>query len=818
MDDKLKVLWNLDVLVKMCRSKSDGPSLRVEETEIKEKIKNHQQEIDEIRSLSDEDSYDTSAEMADRNIEIITKKQLQSLKNELKEKNKELNNLKDEESNAYESTNLLRNNKASYEKYIISIQERLTSTIDQETIGRYNDIIKETDQKIEHLIEELNSQNDEYETIQNEIISLTEEISNLEDQIDKKKKLLEETQNNLKNKETYIDKSKREKNNKRINDLEQKIEELNKRLEEIEKDPKYIETKIKDIINSEEEPIDARKYLIDLLNIVIRQPYINVPDDNNLEEELLRATQARDTFANEVEQKTYNILEARTPEKARIEFLESRIEKWHNEQEKLQKEIDLVDKDEEFHYKDKYREIASMISIMKNDLAGFQKAYDEAPESNISLKAGLKVFIEEKKEDIVEAEKIATLFRNDESGDIEEATKISKYKYEEINNKIRNAQEEISNIRNRLMSKKAGLIDITSRNKDKDTLKELAQIVIDLKHRRQFPETPLEIIKRLEDELHIDLLSDIDYNIIEQTNTIIPRNYEEYISQEEILDEEIENAEPISINPDKRGIKVVTEIELDRPEIMEDDTPKEELNTSNNEEETIFENSKNNEEIISQEQSEEDLLSEKEEETNKLDNSSEEILDTVNEESNSESIENQNQELVFEENPENEEITPIEPIDINNSEEFEVISNSNENENIEDNTINENQTIIEENAPTENTPVENSLTDSTETNSSENISLNNENSETIPINSDNSETLPINNENSETLQEEQIYLSSDNQSSNQNEEITSNSEDLSINNIFNINTSETNQPSEVSSENLSNELDNYINNLDNKES
>ena len=31
MNDKLKVFWNLDVLVKMCRSKSDGPSLRIEE-------------------------------------------------------------------------------------------------------------------------------------------------------------------------------------------------------------------------------------------------------------------------------------------------------------------------------------------------------------------------------------------------------------------------------------------------------------------------------------------------------------------------------------------------------------------------------------------------------------------------------------------------------------------------------------------------------------------------------------------------------------------------------------------------------------------
>ena len=46
MDDKLKVFWNLDVLVKMCRSKSDGPSLRIEEEEIVEKIDAYKLEID----------------------------------------------------------------------------------------------------------------------------------------------------------------------------------------------------------------------------------------------------------------------------------------------------------------------------------------------------------------------------------------------------------------------------------------------------------------------------------------------------------------------------------------------------------------------------------------------------------------------------------------------------------------------------------------------------------------------------------------------------------------------------------------------------
>ena len=50
MDDKLKVFWNLDVLVKMCRSKSDGPSLRIEEEEIVEKIEACNLEIEEIKS------------------------------------------------------------------------------------------------------------------------------------------------------------------------------------------------------------------------------------------------------------------------------------------------------------------------------------------------------------------------------------------------------------------------------------------------------------------------------------------------------------------------------------------------------------------------------------------------------------------------------------------------------------------------------------------------------------------------------------------------------------------------------------------------
>ena len=85
-DNKVKIFEYLDTLVKMCRSKGNGASLIIEEEEIAEQIKEHDLEIDELKNSITNDCYDASAEMADRNIEIITKKQLQTLKVTLKEK------------------------------------------------------------------------------------------------------------------------------------------------------------------------------------------------------------------------------------------------------------------------------------------------------------------------------------------------------------------------------------------------------------------------------------------------------------------------------------------------------------------------------------------------------------------------------------------------------------------------------------------------------------------------------------------------------------------------------------------------------------
>ena len=72
-DNKVKIFEYLDTLVKMCRSKGNGASLIIEEEEIAEQIEEYDLEIDELKNSITNECYDASAEMADRNIEIIQK-------------------------------------------------------------------------------------------------------------------------------------------------------------------------------------------------------------------------------------------------------------------------------------------------------------------------------------------------------------------------------------------------------------------------------------------------------------------------------------------------------------------------------------------------------------------------------------------------------------------------------------------------------------------------------------------------------------------------------------------------------------------------
>ncbi len=542
MKDNTAILEDISTLTKICNSKSDGPTLKIEENEIKHKISEYEQEIQDIKTIDVEDSYDTSAEMADRNIEIISKKIIQATTGEIKNKTIELDELKEKEKELSDNLNSLKRTKLSYEKYISSLKERLTSSSVDEVADRYNNLISETESKMVKQDERIAEADEKYQSLQSNINTLTSELTKLEEKLETKKSLLAEAQTNLENKEVYVDKVKKEKSEKRIVELEKKIEELNNRLEAISKDPKYLELKIREILTSGKDNFEARNYLIELINTASKVPYMDVYVDQSLEDKLTAATKERDDFASFIDKKTYDIMESLNPEQIRIDFLNTRIAYWQNELNKLQDTVTNIDKDANFHYGEKQAQIEELLNKLKEETKEFKESYEKESDSNLSNKAILKLTYEEKKADLDAAEEIASKFRKNEAEDAEEAGRIIKQDITRLSTKIKEAEDEIYQIKERLTNRKAGMKDLGAKNRDRERLSELAQVVIDIKHRRLFKDRTFDIAKRLEESLNIKLV-DAVYTPEEKSN--IER---EQIPTEPIVvaeEQSVETQEPI---------------------------------------------------------------------------------------------------------------------------------------------------------------------------------------------------------------------------------------------------------------------------------
>lgn len=570
-DNKVKIFEYLDTLVKMCRSKGNGASLIIEEEEIAEQIKEHDLEIDELKNSIANDCYDASAEMADRNIEIITKKLIQQLKSKIKSKTKELDDLKIRENDYSYHIQSIKNNKTGHESYIKSLKARLENSEDEEVSNKYTSSIKVTEEKIEKANHELESQNLEYKLLQTKIEEVAAEVAKLQDSLDSKEKLLLETQENLKDKNSYLDQSKVDKLNEKIEEVELKKKKLNERVEEIHNNSQYLVSKIKDCINAEKDSAAYAKGVIDLVNQAHQVPYMNVEANKLLEEALLKATQARDSFALEIDQKNYSLLETLNPGKIRIDYLKTRIEKWNVEKEELREKIFVIDNDQKFNYDEKYIKLNEILDTMKKELAEFEKAYENNDSINLTSKSDLKLSIEEKKREIFDTENILSQFRKDEADDIAYANELYTHNIKGLEAKIEAATKEIETIKSNMIARKNGLIDITSQNRDKDKLKELAVKVIDIKHRRQFAQKPIEIAKELEQLLGIEIvpsLAVIEEEPIEKTIQDI-----KLIIGDSSIELNVTQEEPTEVKEQPKrekkveGPKITIEPEIEEPKV-----------------------------------------------------------------------------------------------------------------------------------------------------------------------------------------------------------------------------------------------------------
>ena len=498
MDNKASIYKDLETLTRMCHGKNDGASLKIEEEEIKDKIEELDAEISEIKQNTEEELYDSSAEMADRNIQIVLKKLIQNLKSTVKTLSAELEDLKDDEKSKHNQINALEERIKSNSLYIESIQNRLSSVTDEETINKYKNQLSEAESEINDYNTELEQLKAEYDLLQENIEKSVSKLEKINKRIETKQEQLEETEQNLNNKESYIDYNKKTKNDKKIAELTSKKEKLTDKLTEIGEDPKFLELKIKEILTRDSDIFEARPYLNKLVEKAMAVPYMDRALDNSLEEELLNATQQRDRFASEIDKKDYSVLSMENPEQLRINYLNLKIDNWNQEIVDLENKASVIDSDQTYNYQSNINRISEIINSKKEELAKFEQQYAEESDANISSKASLKLLIEENRADLKSAEEIISSFKTEEANAIIEASSLINENCAHIKEQIASAKEEIKNIKERLSSKKSGMIDINEQNKDKEKLKELAKVVVDIKHRRQFTESPVEIANRLE--------------------------------------------------------------------------------------------------------------------------------------------------------------------------------------------------------------------------------------------------------------------------------------------------------------------------------
>jgi epidermal growth factor receptor substrate 15 len=300
--------------------------------------------------------------------------------------------------------------------------------------------------------------------------------------------------------------------------------------------------------------------------------YMDMPIDNNLEAELLKATKARDTFANEIDHKSYSLVDMETPSKIRIDYLTKRINNWEQKKEEIKNEISNIDNDETYNYKDQIKKINDMIEDIKSDISEYTTTLENEDNLIPSVRANYQASLDAKKVDLQNAENILEQFRKEECEDIQRITIELDQEIISLDEKIANANKEIETLKEELLSKKEDLTDIRAMNKDKARLKELASVVIDIKHRRNFPLQPTLIAKQLERLLGIEILDSLDSNTYtsEETsednqsgsdliNNLIQKDIEEIEEQypeAEIKEEEKEEPVP------KRGIRVTSETEI----------------------------------------------------------------------------------------------------------------------------------------------------------------------------------------------------------------------------------------------------------------
>lgn len=580
------LLVKIDTLIEMSKSTSNYDTLKAELIEIQADIDLKKKEMEDLRlSIKDEKYIKASDRIIDENIKVSLELKIQKLEANLKKSEKELKKILKEEETSHQTMLTWEEKVSKLTKLLSVLNEKLNSLnkSDKETREYYQNLISETEKKLESAELQVTETKEEYLSVSRKLTDFTNDVTKLKTSIQEEKEKLSKTIESLLNNESYIDQNKKNEDEKRLNHLRTKIEELQTRKEEILKDPSLIGNEAKELL-IEDDRTGCLAKVRELVTIVKKLPFMELDNSSEvnkiLKEALETASLERDEYASYIESKQYNGNDTKIV-KDRQKYLEEQKQELEEELTELKNKIKQIDTV-------KVKEINSLLSAatvieetLKKELNEYKIVIEEEKENESpKKKAVLLASYKKKEEELAIIEEMISAYENEMEDLMLYSKELEIESIGKINEKINKIEKSLKDVAKKVMVS-GRATDVLAVESDKNKLKELNDKINAINERKKYKETPSEIYDEIEMALGA-FLEEESKNIIEDPNdfritedltpsiedfTRVEKN-KNVIEEKENLEERINIDWDDDIKVSEEAPIVMTEVENPTPEII----------------------------------------------------------------------------------------------------------------------------------------------------------------------------------------------------------------------------------------------------------
>ena len=527
---KKEVIDKIDLLVEMSGTTNKYETLNEELNVVDSEIETCNDKISNLKkklssdfgyTRSNEKIVDENTKMGLENRRVIIVKELEELKDNIADVSKE-------EETSHELLMEIENELKQSRSFIESIELKMkTNSSNKESYSFYEGLLDKYHNVVKEKEEEKKNKQHQYDNVVKELEELGVDRELLENKLadlDSKLAMITES---LINPKSYVDQKERDKDEKRLEVYKEDLDKLETRRIAIITDPAYIGHEAQELY-LEDDKTSALEKIRELVTIVKTKSYMDTPI-KEIDSLLEQAKAKRDDFANEIENKSYDVGD-NSIVTLRIQYLREQKKKKEKEIDELNSKIDKIDNDDVSNlvrYVDDTKNYKEQLAL---DIASYKKVLDKENDNKSPKKqASLKAALLKKQEEYTLISEMLNDFENDLENTVIYSKTLEDEGVAKIKEEIAKLDEQIALIeRQQVLNNHTK--DILSIEKDKDTLKVLDDEVEALKHRKKYSTSAGEVLDQI--EISIETPEVVNKPVVEEKSVhdiaadfIVPNDY-----------------------------------------------------------------------------------------------------------------------------------------------------------------------------------------------------------------------------------------------------------------------------------------------------